>query len=162
MGVLSVSVDADASALTVNGAMPVDGVSVKDVTGGLSVTVTVVLCVVASALPALSHARNLIVVVAVMLSGDVYAGLDVVGLVPLVVYLIAATPDPPVSVAVMVTETGPEYADVAQAELLQAIELVGPVLSICTVVVATGLALPALSTEKYLTAVVELTGIAVL
>ena len=51
-----------------------------------------------SAFPTTSHARKATVVVAVSLNGPAYGGLDVVGVVPSVVYRITETPEP-VSVA---------------------------------------------------------------
>src|SRR4051794_4276747 len=61
----------------------------------------------ASALPALSNARNLTVLVAVTENGPLYTDpLDAVGSDPSVVYRISRTPDPPtLSVAANATDT---------------------------------------------------------
>src|SRR5512132_550534 len=105
-----------------------------------------------SVLPARSTEKNFTVRVWLTLKALVYRVLAVVGVDPLVVEYVAATPDPPVpSVAASLTVTDAWYHPVEHVALLQVMVVVGAVPSIVIVCALTTSALPAVSTEKYFT-----------
>jgi hypothetical protein len=85
IGQASVSVDADASAVTVRFGIPELGVTLIRATGATSCPAWIAWLLTASTLPATSQDLNRTVVLELTVKGPVYVGLVRLGVLPLVV-----------------------------------------------------------------------------